>query len=89
MVLAVLYFDVKAGADLPASLSKSSDLFTAASGYRGHDLKRGVEDPDRYLLTVEWDSVDDHMNWQKAHAAQFLGILQPMLVRPPDIKHFA
>ena len=88
MVLAVIYFDVKNGAGFEAALKENSGSVTVAHGYRSHNLRRGVEQPDRYLLTVEWATIDDHKNWQKAHAPEFLGALGPFMTGGPDIKHF-
>lgn len=49
---------------------------------------RGVEDPNRFLLLVGWDSVEDHQAWQQTHVEEFLGKLNPHVSSPPDIKHF-
>lgn len=46
-------------------------------GFKGFQLRRGVEDNNRFLLTVDWDSVEDHQAWQAAHVEEFLGVAGP------------
>lgn len=43
-----------------AAFALAEPLIARARGYRGHTLRRGVENPNTYLLTVGWATVDDH-----------------------------
>lgn len=88
MVLAVIYFDVQDAKGFETALMQNPGSVVTADGYVSHKLRRGVEEPQRYLLTVVWESVDHHTAWQKAHAQEFLGALGPYLNGVPDIKHF-
>jgi heme-degrading monooxygenase HmoA len=88
MVTAFVTFDATDGNGLASTLGQAAPMLTPAKGYRGHKLVRGVELPDRYLMLVDWDSVDDHMAWMKANEAAFLGAVGPFIKGPPDIKHF-
>ncbi len=47
-------------ADFEAAFALASPLIARAKGYRGHTLRVGIEVPHTYLLTVGWDSVEDH-----------------------------
>lgn len=40
-------------------------LLEAAEGSRSVKLGRGVENPNRFLLLVEWDEIDQHMAFLK------------------------
>jgi len=88
MVTAFVTFDAKDGPGLASTLAQAAPMLTPAKGYRGHKLVKGVELPDRYVLLVDWDSVDDHMAWMKVNEAAFLGAVGPFTSGPPDIKHF-
>ena len=88
MVMAVLYFDVKDADGFQGAMAGSGSLFEGVAGFNGFELRRGVEEPARFLLTADWDSVETHTAWQAAHAQAFLGALSPFIERPPDIKHF-
>lgn len=64
-------------------------VLRAAQGCRGVQLRRGVEDPGTYLLTVEWDSVEAHTSYTQEPAFQGLvAILQAHLAGPTDLQHF-
>lgn len=36
-------------------------VHTRAQGMRGYKLSKCIETPERYVLEVRWDSVEDHM----------------------------
>jgi quinol monooxygenase YgiN len=88
MVQAIVYFDTTDGAGFESVLTEFGPRIVSADGYLDHSLRRGVENPDRYLLSVMWESVEDHTNWQQANGPDFLEALGPYIVGPPDIKHF-
>lgn len=35
-------------------------IIAASPGYLGHELRRCVEQPNRYLLLVRWRTLEDH-----------------------------
>lgn len=39
---------------------QASPLIASIPGYRDHTLQRCLEDPHRYLLLVEWDTLVSH-----------------------------
>jgi len=43
-----------------AAFATAELLITRAAGYVSHTLRRGIEHPSTYLLSVEWESVDAH-----------------------------
>ena len=88
MVLAVVYFDTTDPEGFLEAIGGTGDLFVDVPGFHGFELRRGIEDANRFLLTVNWDSVDEHVAWQQANVAAFLDVLNPYLSGLPDIKHF-
>lgn len=89
MVLAVLCFEADDSQGFVEALPRTLGLFTDARGFHGFEVRRGVEDDHLFPITAEWDSVDDNSQWESDHAAEFLGILDPFISRPPDMNHFA
>ena len=61
-MLEVVVLPVRAGteAEFEEAFVRAEPLIARAHGYRGHTLRRGIDRPSTYLLTVGWDSVDDH-----------------------------
>ena len=47
-------------AEFELAFASAQTILARAKGYRGHTLRRGVEHPSTYLLTVGWDTVEDH-----------------------------
>ena len=88
MVTATVYFDTHDPDGFLQALEGTSDLFEDVSGFHGFGVKRGVEDPARFLLLAEWDSVEAHQAWQAARANDFVGALNDYINGGPDIKHF-
>jgi heme-degrading monooxygenase HmoA len=61
-----------------------------AQGFRGWKVNRCVETPERYLLMIFWDSVEDHMVGfrQGPLFAQWRAIVGPFFLQPPHMEHF-
>lgn len=89
MVRAFLYFDTTDGPGFAQALTQAAPALVAGEGYLGHSLRRGVEQPQRYVLLVDCESVDHHTAWMKLNETAFLGAIGPFVVSPPDIAHFA
>lgn len=54
--------EVPAGqeAGFEAGFKQARPLFERAAGCLGASLHRGIENPRRYLLVVEWETVEHH-----------------------------
>ena len=47
-------------AEFEAAFAEAKAIIAASPGFQSLTLSRGIEQPSRYLLLVEWDSVEDH-----------------------------
>jgi heme-degrading monooxygenase HmoA len=61
-----------------------------ATGFRGYEVRRGVESPERYVLMITWDTIEDHTVGfrQGPLFAQWRAIVGPFFVTPPVVEHF-
>lgn len=61
-----------------------------AKGFRGFKINKGIESPERYLLMIFWDSVDDHMVGFRQSSAftEWRAIVGPFFAVPPVMEHF-
>jgi len=89
MVRAFLYFDTTDPDGFAAAIGRAAPALDGANGYHGAQLLRGVEQPNRFVMLVDWDSRDDHMAWMGANESAFMGAIGDYIAGPPDIKHFA
>jgi heme-degrading monooxygenase HmoA len=88
MVKAIIMFDTTDASGFQSALGQVAPALAGAKGYHGHELRRGVENPDRFLLFVDWSAVADHMAWMQVNETSFLGAVGGYLAGPPDIKHY-
>ena len=65
------------------------EVLRSAAGCRDVQLRRGVESPSTYLLTVEWDAVTAHTAFTQEPAfSGLVDILKAHLDGPTDMQHF-
>lgn len=62
MILEVAILNIKQGLSdqFEQSFRKASAIISSMNGYIEHQLQKCVESPDRYILLVKWQSIDDH-----------------------------
>ena len=65
-------------------------VIAKAKGYRGHNVQKGIESPDRYLLMIYWDSLENHTVDFRGSAAfaDWRAIVGPFFAAPPTVEHF-
>jgi quinol monooxygenase YgiN len=87
--IAVLTIDPARAADFEAAVAQAAPAFRGALGCHGMSLERVVEDPARYRLVVQWDSVDHHMvTFRNSPAFQtWRGLAGPFFTAPPAVEH--
>ena len=62
MILEVAILDVIPGQeqDFEAAFSKASHIISSTRGYISHQLQKCVEKQNRYILLVNWATLEDH-----------------------------
>jgi quinol monooxygenase YgiN len=91
MIAEIAQISVKPGQEneFEAGVAKAVPVFLRAKGCHGVRLERSIEQPSRYLLVVQWETVDDHMvtfrssddfqEWRKLVGHYF--------EKPPEVQH--
>jgi heme-degrading monooxygenase HmoA len=61
-----------------------------AQGFKGAKVNRGVESPERYLLQVFWDTLEDHTVAFRGGPLfpEWRAIVGPFFAAPPVVEHF-
>lgn len=61
-----------------------------AKGFRGYKVNRGVESPERYILMIYWETLENHTVdfRQGPQFAQWRAIVGPFFAVPPVVEHF-
>ena len=65
-------------------------VMSRAAGMRGWKVNHGVESPERYILQVFWDTVEDHTVAFRGGPlfAEWRAIIGPFFAAPPVVEHF-
>jgi heme-degrading monooxygenase HmoA len=79
-----------AHAEFEAGIAKAREVISAAPGFRSFALRRGVESPNRYLLLVGWDTLEDHtVGFRESDAfAAWRSHIQPFFGGAPEVDHY-
>ena len=59
-------------------------------GVHGYKVNRCIETPERYILQIFWDTVEDHtVGFREGPLfAQWRAIVGPFFAQPPLVEHF-
>lgn len=91
MVLEVALIDVRRGTedDFTSAFRTARDLVAQTPGCRSLRMTHGIETPTRFVLLVEWDSVDAHEVFRASDRFQeWRALIGPFFAGPPHVEHF-
>ncbi len=62
MILEVAILDVKPGREkeFEAAFSEAQKIISSMDGYISHQLQKCIEKDNRYILLVNWQTLEDH-----------------------------
>lgn len=62
MILEVALLNVKPGkcVEFEAAFGAAEKIIASSPGYASHELRKCVETPDRYILLVQWQTLEYH-----------------------------
>ncbi len=65
-------------------------IIATAPGFRRYEVQRGIESPERYVLLIEWDSLESHtVEFRGSSAfARWREVVGPFFVGTPRVEHF-
>ncbi len=74
-----------------AAIQRGLDtVISRAQGFKGAKVNRGVESPERYILQVFWDTLEDHTVAFRGGPlfTEWRAIVGPFFAAPPVVEHF-
>lgn len=78
-------------ADFEAAIQRGlAEVISQAKGFRGFKINHGIESPERYLLMIFWDTLEDHTVAFREGPLfpQWRAIVGPFFAGPPTVEHF-
>lgn len=61
-----------------------------AKGMRGYKVNRGIESPERFVLQIFWDTLENHtVDFRGGPLfGEWRAIIGPFFAQPPHVEHF-
>ena len=92
MILELAILDIKPGRekDFQKAFAKAQEIIVSMKGYISHELKHCVEKPFRFVLLVNWDTLEDHTEGFRGSAEyqQWRKLLHHFYHPFPDVEHY-
>jgi heme-degrading monooxygenase HmoA len=92
MVLEVALIDIIPGRedDFAAAYAKGHPTLASTPGCRSVRMTRGIESPSRFVLLVEWDTVEAHeRNFRSTDRfTTWRSLIGAYFADPPLVEHF-
>ena len=92
MVLEVALIDITPGQEsaFAEAYHQAKSILATTPGLRSVRMTQGIESPTRFVLLVEWDSVEAHLDNFRAteRFGQWRGAIGPYFAQPPLVEHF-
>ncbi|MEW7289250.1 antibiotic biosynthesis monooxygenase family protein [Aquimarina sp. 2304DJ70-9] len=57
---AILYIKPRQSAAFEKAFEKAQNIISSMNGYIRHDVLKCIEEENKYLLLVEWKTLEDH-----------------------------
>jgi len=65
-------------------------VIAKAKGFRFYKVHKGIESPERYLLMIFWDTLENHtVDFRGSPAfGEWRAIVGPFFASPPQVEHY-
>lgn len=92
MILEVAILNVKSDLtnEFEDAFSKAQQIICKMKGYISHELKKCLEVPNRYILLVNWETLEDHtIGFRESKEYQeWKGLLHHFYNPFPTVEHY-
>jgi heme-degrading monooxygenase HmoA len=67
-----------------------STVIARAKGMKGYKVNKGIESPERYVLQIFWETLEDHTVHFRGGPlfTEWRAIVGPFFAAPPSVEHF-
>jgi len=66
------------------------NILTKAKGFIFHEMNRCIENPEKYVLLIQWETLEDHTEgFRKSELfAQWREVIGKFFASPPVVYHY-
>ena len=88
--MAVLNVRPRQVSDFEQSFAQAQSIIASMPGYISHQLQRCLEKPERYLLLVQWRSLEDHVDGFRGSPQyqEWKALLHHFYDPFPEVEHY-
>ena len=79
------------GSEFDAAIQRGIETVASkAKGFHSYKVNRGIESPDRYILMIYWETLENHtVDFRQGPLfPQWRAIVGPYFAAPPLVEHF-
>lgn len=92
IVLEAAVFDIVNGqeTEFEQAFEQAQTIISAMTGYISHDMQRCIEQPNQYLLQVQWQTLEDHtVGFRESQQyKQWRDLLHGFFSQAPSVLHY-
>lgn len=78
-------------AEFDSAIQRGIDeVISKSKGFKGFKVNKGMESPERYILMIFWETLENHtVDFRQSPAfAEWRAIVGPYFANPPVVEHF-
>jgi len=67
-----------------------NEVISNAKGFQGYKVNKGIENPERYILQIFWETLENHtVDFRQSPAfGEWRAIVGSFFAAPPTVEHF-
>lgn len=67
-----------------------AQVISKSKGFKGFKVNKGMESPERYVLMIFWETLENHtVDFRQSPAfTEWRAIVGPYFANPPVVEHF-
>jgi len=92
LVLEVVKWDIKPNKEkeFESAFKKAQKILATMRGYISHQFQKCIEKPNRYILLVKWETLEDHtVGFRESQAYQdYRALLNPYYEPGATVEHY-
>ena len=92
MILELATIDIKKDSNdaFEQALEKAQAVISRSKGYIGHQFQKCIEQDNRYVLLIRWQTLEDHTIGFRESAlfGEWRGLIGPFFENPPMVLHY-
>ncbi len=92
MVLELATVDIKKGTgiEFESNLEKAQNVISRSAGYLGHQFQKCLEQEDRYILLIRWQTLEDHTIGFRGSDlfTEWRALIGSFFASPPMVQHY-